>query len=189
MERNAITELMLETWHDYVNSIDDDEHIIDHARAANENARAAVDAWIDEILDVENHYTLTGRLISQPLVIQIADVALRELDHAAIADAIIGDARDAMDRIPDACMYLVDGHHGIYSGQYLVECWSSNLYADAEDIEVLLSGPDHEHDDAYLNVLDAGMIHDGYDYHLYSGDGIWAVRADLAFLLPDGWPF
>ncbi len=192
-DMNAITSLIVDEWNDYVNSIDDDETIIGHARTIDEtSARAAVDAWLDALLEIDDqHYTpIRGRAIPQPLIVRIARTALEELDYAAIADRIMSDAREAVERIEDAVMYLVDGHHGIYSLQYLCESWRDNLYADDEDIAIALDGPEHEHyNDVFSDIVDAGMFIDGHDYHLYTGDGIWAVRDDVAFLLPDDWPY
>ena len=74
---------------------------------------------------------------------------------------------------------IVDGHYGIYVPQSFAERYDMNAWhVAAEDVEILLAGPDHESCwDAWSDVLDhAYYERHGKRFTLEQDGDLFAVR-------------
>lgn len=77
---------------------------------------------------------------------------------------------------------ILDGCRGIYIPQTFAQCFDTDKWGvSQEDVEILLSGPDHEHYwDAWQDVIDnASILENGNEWTLHQDSDLFAIREDM----------
>lgn len=81
-------------------------------------------------------------------------------------------------------MCIVDGSRGIYVPQFFAQAYGDRCKGlDAEDLEILLAGPDHEHYWETWDIVDGELLvtdDAGHKWHVMQDDGdLFLVAADV----------
>ena len=88
-----------------------------------------------------------------------------------------------MFNLPDTAILFASDRHGIYIPQYFAESVDRTKLSGVsdEDLDILLSGPDHEHYwDAWNDVEQCAILTDdnGVTYSMYQDGDLWLVPTD-----------
>ena len=85
--------------------------------------------------------------------------------------------------LPDTAIHFASDRHGIYIPQYFAESVHRAKLSGVSDgdMDILLSGPDHEHYwDAWHDVEQSAILTDdnGVTYCMYQDGDLWLVPTD-----------